>query len=285
MTIHPIQAIINVNTSTIRTKINEIKDIKINYTIEESGLLINGANYSVLWSSLFNIIPDGQGIILQLNTVNLSIETYTAEIKVEKVGYETVYKIITVIVDYIEFDLDPINFEESIETFTGVTSMITIKLLDPDTLIPIDNATVFYDWEFGNGYFDFIDNGTYELGLNIPQNIKGNYKITFKVSKQDTIYKYTEFSFIISVEPPSQSTSFPWFILPILIAVISILGIVSLRSYVFIPYKHKKESNLLAKTQRYKDTMNIETILISDRQSGIHIYSKSYYLLKGYFDK
>jgi hypothetical protein len=282
MTIQPIQTILNANSSFINAKINEIIDIKLNYSIEGSGLLIQEANYSVLWSSLYNVIPNGQGVIIRLNTVNLSIDTYTAIVKVEKVGYETEFKTITIIVDYVAFELNPINFEDSVETLAGVTSTIIIKLIDPDTHIPIDNASVFYSWEFGIGYFNFIDNGTYELGLSIPQNIKGNYKMTVIVSKQDSVYKTTEFSFIISADLPTQSTSFPWFLLPILIAVISILGIVSLRSYVFIPYKNRRESQLLAKTQRYKDIMNIETILISGRESGIHLYSKSYSLLKNY---
>jgi hypothetical protein len=51
---------------------------------------------------------------------------------------------------------------------------------------------------------------------------------------------------------------------------------------VIVPLRKKKESTLLANTQKYKDTMNIETILISVRQSGLHLYSKSFSLLKNY---
>ncbi|MHA2180728.1 MAG: hypothetical protein ACXAAH_04830, partial [Promethearchaeota archaeon] len=282
MTIHPIQAIVNVNSSIITAKINEVIDIKLNYTIEESGLLIPGANYTVLWSSLFNVTSEAQGIIIQLNTINLSINTYTAIIKAEKVGYETVFKTITVIVDYIDFEFNPISFQDSVETLSGGTSVIIIKLTEPHTGQPIDNASVFFSWRFGVGTFDFIENGTYELELQIPQNIRGNYKLTLIVSKQDSIYKTTEFSFIISADSPTQSTGLPWYIFLILLVVISILGVVSLRSYVIMPLRKKKESTLLANTQKYKDTMNIETILISIRHSGLHLYSKSFSLLKNY---
>jgi len=282
LTVYPIETIVNANASIINARVNNIYDIHLNFTNEESGLLIEGANYSVVWPSLFNIILDDQGIIVQLNTINLSIDTYTAIIKVEKLGFETSFKTITVVIDYIDFMIKPINFQDSLQITAGETNIIIIKLTDPYTDVPIDNASVFYSWEFGLGYFDYISNGTYELELKIPKEIKGNHKMTLIVSKQGSIYKTTEFSFIISAENPSQSNSLPWFVLAILITVISILGIISLRSYLIIPLKKKRESDLLAKTQRYKDTMNIETILISDRNSGLHLYSKSYSVLKNY---
>jgi hypothetical protein len=284
ITIHPIQAIMNVNSSFINAKINEIIDIKINYTIEESGVLIQEVNYSVLWSSLFNVIPDDEGIILQLNTINLTVDTYTAIIKAEKVGYETSFKTITIQVDYIDIEVRTINFKDSLETLIGETRVIIIKLIDPYTFTNIDNASVFFSWDFGVGHFYFLSNGTYEVELKIPPKIEeeGNYKMTLIVSKEDSIYKTTEFSFIISVDRPTQSNNIPWYIFIILISIISILGIVSIRTYVYKPLKTKKKNELLAKTQRYKDITNIETILITNRHSGVYLYSISYSLLKHY---
>ena len=282
MIIYPIQTIINVNSSVTYAQINEIVDIKLNYTSEESGLKIQEFNYSIVWSSLFNVIPDDDGIIIQLNTINLSVDTYTAIIKVEKVGYETAFKTITVIIDYIDIEITTINFQDSVETITGKPSVIAIKLTEPYNNLNIDNASVFYSWEFGVGYFNFLYNGTYELVLNVPRTARGNYKMTLILSKEDSNYKTSKFSFIIGIEIPNQSNSYLWPILITLIAVISVLGIVSLRSYVFLPLKRRKLFTLLSNTQNYKDIMNIETILISEQRSGLHLYSKSFHLLKNY---
>ncbi|MFW9823337.1 MAG: hypothetical protein ACFFE4_10400 [Candidatus Thorarchaeota archaeon] len=282
ITIFPIQTTINVNKSLNHATINEIVYIKINYTIESSSMLILGANYTVVWPSLFNIIPDTQGITLQLNTIDLSVDTYTATIKAEKVGYETAFTTVTIIVDYIAFNITSVNFQDSIDLIKGETRTLEIKLTDPLTGANIDDASVVYDWEFGIGYFEFVGDGVYQLELEAPPNIEGNFKMTLTVSKEDSIYKRTEFSFIIDIYSQTQSNNIPWYILITLISIIGILGAVSLRTYVYKPIKVKKKNELLANTQRYKDIMNIETILVSNRRSGIHIYSKSYDILKNY---
>jgi len=106
--------------------------------------------------------------------------------------------------------------------------------------------------------------------------------VDLTISKENSIYMTTEYSFVIiiseDIKPPSNTLFF--LILFVLIGIIGILGIVSLRTYVILPQKRKKESELLAKTQRYKDVMNIGAILISIRESGLNIYSKSYFSLK-----
>jgi len=68
----------------------------------------------------------------------------------------------------------------------------------------------------------------------------------------------------------------------VLLVASALFGTLSLRTYVIIPAKKRKESKLLEKTQKYKDVMNIDTILISSQQSGIPIFSKSYSILQKY---
>ncbi|MFX1525510.1 MAG: hypothetical protein ACFFCC_18535, partial [Promethearchaeota archaeon] len=186
ISIHPIQIILNANATYIPVTINQMVDLRINTTHAESGMLIDGINYSVQWPGIFNIITDSSNIILQLNTTNLSIDTYTAIIKAEKPGYSTVFKTITVVVDYLEFKVNPVNFQDTIETLIGETRVIIINLTDPYTDVNIDNASIFYDWEFGVGYFKFLGDGVYELEIKIPPNIEGNFKMTLTASKEDS---------------------------------------------------------------------------------------------------
>ncbi|MHA1192009.1 MAG: hypothetical protein ACTSP9_06890 [Promethearchaeota archaeon] len=69
-------------------------------------------------------------------------------------------------------------------------------------------------------------------------------------------------------------------IIIISIAVIAVLGSLSIRSYVILPRKRRKESDLLSRTQRFKDMKNVQAIVVSHRLSGIPLYTKSYSLLE-----
>ncbi len=60
----------------------------------------------------------------------------------------------------------------------------------------------------------------------------------------------------------------------------AIFAVLSLRSYVILPRKRRKESELLAETQRFKDIRNIQAIVIIHKLSGIPIFSKSYSILE-----
>ncbi|MFW9865278.1 MAG: hypothetical protein ACFFEN_04195, partial [Candidatus Thorarchaeota archaeon] len=284
ITIYPIQAIINVDNSVVTANMRDIVDIHVNYSVEGSGKLILGANCSVDWLSLHEVIPNTYGFTVRLNTVNLTIDTYSALIKLEKPGFETVYTTITVIINSMEFIVDTIDFKDSIEGFVGETIVIQINITDPITGAAIDDATVFYQWEFDADYFEPTGDGIYQLELHLLKNFNGNHKMTLTISKEGSIYLNTKCSFIISVreEIVPQSNKLVWFIVYILLAIIGIFGSIAIRTYVILPRIRKKESDLLAKTQCYKDVMNIETIIISHRESGIHLFSKSYYLLKNY---
>jgi hypothetical protein len=168
------------------------------------------------------------------------------------------------------------NFQGFIEAFSGDMILIKINLTESGTDILIDNATIFYSWEFGPGYFDFINNGIYELELKLP-DLTGNYRVTLIISKEGTIYKQTEFSFNIAIKEHALPNYIFWFIIYGLLGIICIFGIIGLRTFVLLPMKRKKESELLANTQRYKDVMNIDAVFIAQRYSGLCIYSKDYY--------
>jgi len=277
MTIYPIETIIGMNKSIFVVDLGESVDIKVNYTVEGSEFLILGANCSVNWPSLCSITSDDQGFVVCIDTDNLSIDTYTAIIKLEKPGFETAYKSITVIINRIDIEVNTINFQNSLEAFLGEIVTIQVNLTEVRNDIYIENASIFYSWEFGLGYFDYISNGIYELKLKLPETVEGNYRMNLIILKEHSIYKTKEFSFIISIRAIEQPNYVIWFIIFGLLIGISILGSISLRTYVILPLKRKKEGELLAKTQSYKDVINIDALVLSDRVGGLEIYSKSYY--------
>ncbi|MFW9773210.1 MAG: LamG-like jellyroll fold domain-containing protein, partial [Candidatus Thorarchaeota archaeon] len=78
----------------------------------------------------------------------------------------------------------------------------------------------------------------------------------------------------------SNSQPFPIWIILISILIISVLASLTVRSYVLLPRKRRKESELLARTQRFKDLKNIQAIIIIQKLSGVPIFSKSYSILE-----
>ena len=124
--------------------------------------------------------------------------------------------------------------------------------------------------------------GTYSIKINTAFLDKiGTYQLLFEFSApgykpQTHIYQFQ------IVNPPLPAGSNPFLVLIIIIsiAVISVLGSLSIRSYVLLPRKRRKEADLLSRTQRFKDMKNVQAIVISHRLSGIPLYTKSYSLLE-----
>ena len=118
------------------------------------------------------------------------------------------------------------------------------------------------------------------MEFTIPNNIRGSQLITLIISVGDISYKTTEFTFFLDIIAQPELNPLFWIIVTILLIVTGVLGSLSLRSYVYLPYKRKKLLDLLRKTQRYKDIHNIETVVVSDKNSGLPFYIKTYYALE-----
>ena len=59
-----------------------------------------------------------------------------------------------------------------------------------------------------------------------------------------------------------------------LIAIIGIFGVLSLRSYVILPKRRRRETELINKVQVFKDVWNIRAVILIHKQSGLPIYSE-----------
>jgi len=185
-----------------------------------------------------------------------------------------------ILVNQIEMNVVTIDFQDSIETISGESIVIRINLTELISASYIENTTISYSWEFGLGNFEEVGNGIYELELVIPDNIQGSFKVSLIISTENVLYKSTQSSFLLVIGEPEFPMFIIWIILVISAAIISVLGILSLRSYVILPRKRKKEAELLSRTQRFKDIQNIQAIVAIHRYSGIPLYSQSYSILE-----
>ncbi|MBY8992448.1 MAG: hypothetical protein KGD58_17005, partial [Candidatus Lokiarchaeota archaeon] len=200
-------------------------------------------------------------------------------------NYKTATFGFQLLVNQIDIDVDPIGFEDTINAEIGQTINIELQLSDPNTDDLIEDAIITYTWSYGIGTINQTIPGTYEINVKLPEGLQGNYRFDIIITPNSSIYKSTQFSFIVVIgEPVIGGNDFPslllWIIIGVLVSVASVLGVLSLRSYVILPRKRKKEAELLSKTQRFKDLKNIQAIVVIHKMSGIPIYSKAYSILE-----
>ena len=207
------------------------------------------------------------------------------DIRFIKDNYEIIIFSFQLLINQIELTVEPIGFEDTIDAEIGETIIIQLQLLDPNTNNSIENASITYSWKYGIGSINQTTPGMYQANIDLPENIDGNYKFELIITPENSTYRTTIYSFIVVIgEPVVGRNEFPslllWIIIGILVSIVSALGILSMRSYVILPRKRKKEAELLTKTQRFKDLKNIQAIVIVHKLSGIPIYSKSYSILE-----
>ncbi|HEY0089520.1 MAG TPA: hypothetical protein VGB37_11795, partial [Candidatus Lokiarchaeia archaeon] len=272
--------------SIIETSFNNLITVSARALAKNDKIYLGGSNFTWISESFTKNITE------QLNnwyntsficsTSSFSLGYNYVYIEFLKNGYATAIFPFQLIINQIPIYVFPIDFEDSVDTFIGKDVTIEIQLKEPVTNYPIDGAIVSYSWEYGIGSLDPKGNGIYELELELPDDIKeGDYKIKIMISA-GSAYKPTEYSFVLDVseEEKEEISLLFWIILTVLLAIIGVLSALSYRSYVYLPRKRKKEADLLAKTQRFKDLMNIQAIVVIHKQSGIPVFLKSYSILE-----
>ncbi|MFX1355858.1 MAG: hypothetical protein ACFFA8_01115 [Promethearchaeota archaeon] len=185
-----------------------------------------------------------------------------------------------ILVNQIDMNALTIDFQDTIESYSGDILTIRINLTESVSANIIENATISYSWKFGLGNFEYLGNGIYEVDLYIPDNVQGSYKVSLIISSDNVLYKAKQTSFIAVISAKQLPNFILWIVLIGLAILISVLGSLSIRSYVIIPRRKKKEAKLLSRTQRFKDLKNIQAIVVIHKLSGIPLYSKSYSILE-----
>jgi len=207
-----------------------------------------------------------------------------AYLKFQKENYSTTIFSFQIMINQIEIQMIPLGFTDTINALVGETINIRIKLIDPTNNNSIENASVSFTWIGEIGMLNESSPGEYQFILDLPKSLKGNYRFNLIIAPKESIYRSTQQTFLIIITEPKKnnnnSTLLIWIIIGVATIIIGILGALSLRSYILIPRRRKKEAELLAKTQEFKDLSNIQAIVIIHTLSGIPLYSKSYSILE-----
>ncbi|MCK4383642.1 MAG: hypothetical protein KAW66_10140, partial [Candidatus Lokiarchaeota archaeon] len=209
-----------------------------------------------------------------ISTSSFSIGPNYAYLRFQQNNYTTSIFTFQVLVNQIEININTPDFEGLISGAPGETVSIKLNLTEAGSTYYIENATVIYSWNFGAGYFTEIGNGIYELKLPLPTGFEGSYDLELIISKEGVIYKSKEFTLFIDIQLVEGPNLFIWIIIFVLVAIIGILGMLSLRSYVILPRRRERETNLKSKIQVYRDVWNIRAVILIHRESGLPIYSE-----------
>ncbi|MBA7548211.1 hypothetical protein ES705_40658 [subsurface metagenome] len=181
--VNPIQTIADANKSIVNAYLNEVIDLKVNYTIEDSNELISGANCSVEWEGASNIVSVADGFIISLDTKGLSTSHYTALIKLEHIGYANAFKSVTIIISEQNVNLkvviNSLEVGENSLVETSYNKVITLSCrayaaleqiyLSGGTITFINEQYEQSLVEYDNSWFStsiLISTSTFSLGIN-----------------------------------------------------------------------------------------------------------------------
>jgi hypothetical protein len=215
---------------------------------------------------------------ISINLDNFDPGLSYVQLLFEEAGYESTIFKFQIQIQKVKIQVVPIDFEGTIETFNDRNLKIQINLLDQSTGGPIQNATVYYEWDYGLGTMNEISSGLYECTIRIP-NVVGSFEFEITVSV-GSIYERIEVSFFLVVSaPPTPPTALlAGFIT--LIAVAGVLSVVVIRSFIYKPIVNRKRRKFQEKIQPFKDVRNIIGINIVHKNVGITLFSKKYSFLK-----
>ena len=153
---------------------------------------------------------------------------------------------------------------------------IVLNNYEIDKFIKLSSAsTEFQELELGGfGVTPYILKNT-NITLSIKVFIADEFALDHPIiiSIDDV---YLEISYLVWSETAGSNNNLIWIILIIALIIIALLASLSLRSYVFVPRKLRKKNALLSRTQKFKDSENIQGILLIHNVGGLPIFSKNY---------
>ena len=208
-----------------------------------------------------------------ISTSSFSIGPNYAYLRFQQNNYTTTIFTFQVFVNQIEINIETPDFEGFISGIPGEIVLIRLNLTETGSTNHIENATVYYSWNFGLGYFDDKGSGIYELEVTLPTEFEGSYDFKLIISKEGIIYKTKEFTFFIDIKQVEAPNFIIWIVVFILIAISGILGILSLRSYVILPKRREKEAELISKIQVFRDVIDIRAAILIHKNSGLPLFS------------
>ncbi len=251
------------------------KDSLTNNFISEATVELNGLGISEILSQ------NGSQYSVTLNSGDLPLGIHFLTVTSHKENFNLISSAleIRVIPIEIQVDSDTIEISDTLDIYAGESALIRIVLTEENTGNIIDNATVRYEWEYDEEEFENLGNGIYETTLDIPESAEGAYNVEIKITIQETQFapRNLPISIYVLQKTPAPPPNYLFIgIVTALVSVVGVLGTLSLRSYVIVPRKRKKERIFQNTIQVFKDVKNIQAVMFIQRSSGMPFFNKNY---------
>ncbi len=264
--------------------VGELIPVRLYLRDLENNNSISGASVSFNWTSGTSYFSEGISGIYEtvLHTSDLgAFGIYNIIINTNRIGFNTSQFILTINLGE-QSGLQRLESDSKIE----VNSNSTIKFryysdIDEEGIegalvtVNITNPSYYSITELAGGYYEIEFSTSFLPGLGIYR-----FRFNFESAGHESQEYIYQFEIITPVNPNGEPNYLLIIALIMAIVISSVLGALSIRSYVYLPRKRKKQSDLLSRTQRYKDMENIQAIVIIHKLSGIPLYSKSYSILE-----
>ncbi len=257
---------------------------KISFFISEagSGSGIENADVTYSWNFQFGSLFEnmGNGIYeANLSIPSSALGAYTIEIIIrnEEAQYRDRNFLVNIYVSKIEIQAYTLDFNGTLDLFTGDSQLIRIFLGEAGSESGIEGANVTYSWDFADGVqFENMGNGIYEAEISIPNSALGAYSVEIFIRNEELQYRDRNFLVNIYVSQKTTPNYTIWVIVIALLSVIGVLSTLSVRSYVILPRKRKKERIFQNTIQVFKDVKNIQSVMLIQRNSGMPFFNKNY---------
>ena len=264
--------------------VGDILPLRIYLRDTENNESISNAIISFNWTSGTRYLVEvGLGIYdAILDTSDLgSLGLYTIIISSYKIGFENSTLILEInlgedtVLQRLGSDSSIIINQNSTITFFYYSKISEAGITGATVAVNISNPMYYSITETTAGTYSILINTVFLAST-------GTYQLIFEFSApgyepQSHIYQFN----IVNPPPPSEANPFLLFLITIIsISVIAILGALSIRSYVLLPRRRRREADLLSRTQGFKDIENIQAIVAIHKDSGIPLYTKSYSILE-----
>ena len=256
---------------------NSPLNITVLYKESLSNQFISGASIELNGAGISGTMTQSQqqySIIFSPGELLIGIHFLT--ITAQKENYNTVPSILRITVEQIEVQVNTPEFNGTLDVFAGDSHLISVILTEAGSGGGIENANVTYFWDFREGLLENMGDGTYETEISIPNSAIGAYTIEIIIRNEETQYRNRNFLVNIYV---SRRPTTNYLIIVIIIALLSIVGVLgtlSLRSYVIVPRKKKRDRIFQNTIQVFKDVKNIQAVMFIQRNSGMPFYNKNY---------
>ena len=226
--------------------------------------LKKGTDYSIEVNETSDVFTT----VIKTNEFGLGIHYFT--LIFSKNGYQPESVQIAITVNKLAINAtiigDKTILQEPEKEFT-----VQIKLLDPATNQPVENAKVTYAWIYGSGEMTDEGNGIYSF-TEIAPLTENTYTITI-ITHVGDYYESEEIEITLVTSMSSNGTSLPleWLILIGGVALLVIGGLTRgiYKQKVVIPRQRNQLLTLKDRVQVFEDLENLSAVLFIQKQSGI----------------